>query len=386
MDLPRRDDESEVPASGGRPTGRCRCVRSGHQARASQLAGGRPPADAGRRGSSRRATEIASAKIEREIDMSNEKAASLDARIAALTSLQHGVITRRQLVNQGLTRSMVDIRVNSRRLVPMHHGVYRLGSLVGPLEPPLCRVMAAVLACGPGAVASHLSAGVLWRLLRAMTLHAAVHVTIAAGDRGRRPGIRRHRARTLGAEDVAVVDGVPVTAPARTLVDLAGGVRARTLEQAIAEAERLDLVDRQALAAALSRAPHSKGATLMRKLIADDAHVPFTRSSAEEQFLALARRADLPLPETNVRVGEYEVDFLWRSERVVVEVDGFTFHSSRPSFETDRQRDARLAVMGFRVVRVTWRQLTKEPHAVLVRLARLLGPADPAAVPSDVVA
>jgi very-short-patch-repair endonuclease len=303
---------------------------------------------------------------------------SPDDRIVRLASRQHGVVTRGQLRDSGFTAGMVNQRVRSQRLVVVHRGVYRLGALVGPLEPALCRFMAAVLVCGPDALASHESAAGIWRLPGAAPPLAPVHVTMTAADRGRRPGICRHRVRRIAPEDVASVEGVPVTAPARTLVDLAGRIRPRVLEQAIGAAERLGLVDPGALLAAVTRVPNSNGVALIRTLIAADAEPAFTQSPAEGRLLDLARRGDVPMPETNVRLGEYRVDFLWRFERIVVEVDGFAYHSSRPMFEGDRERDARLAVMGFQVVRVTWRQLTREPHAVLVRLARLLGPGRPA--------
>lgn len=303
---------------------------------------------------------------------------SPDDRMVRLASCQHGVVTRWQLRDSGFTTGMVNRRVRSQRLVVVHRGVYRLGALVGPLEPALCRFMAAVLVCGPDALASHESAAGIWKLPGAGPPLAPIHVTMTAADRGRRPGICPHRVRRIAPADVATVEGVPVTTPARTLVDLAGRIRPRVLEQAIGAAERLGLVDQRALLAALSRVPNSKGAALIRRLISADGEPYFTRSAAEDRFLELARRGDLPVPETNVRLGGYEVDFLWRCERIVIEVDGFAFHSSRPTFEDDRERDARLAVMGFQVVRVTWRQLTREPHAVLVRLARLLGPGRPA--------
>ena len=93
----------------------------------------------------------------------------------------------------------------------------------------------------------------------------------------------------------------------------------------------------------------------------------------DRRFLDLARKGRLPPPEANVRIGRYEIDFLWREARLAVEVDGFRFHSSQPAFERDRLRDAELLAQGYRVMRVTWRQMTREPEAVLVRLARLLG-------------
>jgi very-short-patch-repair endonuclease len=232
--------------------------------------------------------------------------------------------------------------------------------------------MAAVLASGPDAVVSHESAGALWGLLPSEREKEPVHVTTMGADRGRRPGICPHRVAVLPDTERAFVVGVPVTSPARTLVDLAVRLRPRRLEQAMAEAERRDLTDRTEVAALLDCGPLRKGATTLRSLLAIENRPAFTRSSAEERFLALTRKGGLPVPAVNEKVGTTEVDFLWRSEGVTVEVDGFAYHSSRGTFEKDRRRDARLAARGFQVVRVTWRQLTEEPHSVLVRLAQIL--------------
>lgn len=299
---------------------------------------------------------------------------SSEGRIAAITARQHGVVTRAQLVEVGLTPDAIDGRVRSKRLRPLHRGVYVPGSLVGPLLPPRAREMAAVLACGPGATVSHGSAASLWSITPERGDGLPVHVTVP-GDRTR-PGIRVHRVRTLAAEETAVLDGIPVTTPARTLLDLAAHLRARDLEQAIARAERLDLTDARELLALLERRRPRRGVRLLRSLIGEGGRPALTRSAAEERFLGLTRQGKLPVPEANARVAGFEVDFLWRSEAVAVEVDGFAYHSSRRTFESDRQRDAELAARGIQVVRVTWRQITGEPHAVLVRLARTLALAE----------
>ncbi len=303
--------------------------------------------------------------------MKRHDAASIEGKVAAFASRQHGVITRGQLLDAGFTRQMVDRRVRSGRLRPLHWGVYLLGALVGPLEPVRAREMAAVLACGGRAFASHENGALLWGLLH-VERDASVHVTVEGVDRGRRPGICAHRVVVLAAEDAAEVDGVPVTSPARTLVDIAARVRPRVLEQAMAEAERKELVTPGDVLAALNRKGRARGAPLLRRMIMARESPAFTRSTAEERLLALVRRGRLPAPQTNVQVAGTEVDFLWPDERVTVEVDGFAYHSSRRSFENDRRRDARLMALGLRIVRVTWRQLNDEPDAVLVRLAQTL--------------
>lgn len=306
--------------------------------------------------------------------------ADLERRLAEAASRQHGVVTRAQLLAAGLTADAIDARVRSRRLLPLHRGVYLHGALVGPLEPARSREMAAALACGRGALVSHASAASLWGLLPAPPAGQAgqagrarpVHVTVPGGDRGRRPGIRPHRVARIPPCDAARLVGIPVTAPARTLVDLAGGVGSRALEQAMAEAERRGLAELDDVAAALERAGRVRGTSRLRRLIEAGTRPAYTRSAAEERFLGLVRGGRLSPPETNVHLAGVEVDFYWRAERVVVEVDGFAYHGSRGAYERDRRRDARLVAEGFRVVRVTWRQLVDEPNAVLVRLAQLL--------------
>jgi very-short-patch-repair endonuclease len=111
---------------------------------------------------------------------------------------------------------------------------------------------------------------------------------------------------------------------------------------------------------------------MLRALLSGDASPALTRSQAEERFLALVRRAQLALPEANVGVGGYEVDFLWRSQRLAVEVDGFAFHSSRRAFNRDRRRDSLLSLKGLRVLRITWSQIVEEPEAVAALLAHNL--------------
>jgi very-short-patch-repair endonuclease len=168
------------------------------------------------------------------------------------------------------------------------------------------------------------------------------------------------------------LDGVPITTPARTLLDLAAVAHPRHLEQAVAEAERRRLASRRGLAALLARYPGRPGSRAVRALLEADARPALTRSEAERRFLVLIRSAGLPAPDVNVRVGDVEVDFLWREAGLVTEVDGYAFHSDRAAFENDRRRDAELAARGLTVIRVTWRQLVDEPEAVVVRIGQAL--------------
>jgi very-short-patch-repair endonuclease len=288
-----------------------------------------------------------------------------DAAIARIAARQYGVVTRAQLVTAGLGRGAIEHRVSERRLHRVHRGVYLVGHVSAP---PLAREMAAVLACGPGAVLSHQSAASMWSL--PSREGADVEVTVAERDPGNRPGIRLHRARRLQRIDVRRCQRMPVTAPARTLVDLAEVLPLRDLERAVEEARIRRLVRPRQLLDVLERSPGRRGAGVLRGLL--ETKPEFTRSQAETRLLALLRAAGIPPTAVNSRVGHYEVDFLWRPERLVVEVDGYAYHSTRAAFERDRLRDANLQAAGHRVTRVTWRQLVSTPEAVIARIARAL--------------
>ena len=185
-------------------------------------------------------------------------------------------------------------------------------------------------------------------------------------------GIRVHRVGRLDPDETTRRDGLPITTPARTLFDLAGCLDPRDLERAVARADRQRLLDREDVRALLSRYPCRRGGGSLRALLDGDPVPSLTRSEAESRLLELIRQGRLTPPETNVIVQGYEVDFLWRAERLVVEVDGFAFHSARDEFERDRHRDGVLLAAGLRVMRVTWRQITRNPEALLVRLAQAL--------------
>ncbi|HEX6116595.1 MAG TPA: DUF559 domain-containing protein [Solirubrobacterales bacterium] len=174
--------------------------------------------------------------------------------------------------------------------------------------------MAAVLSVGAGAALSHESAAALWKI--SPTSPTWVHVTVPGnGGRRRRKGIVIHRSTTLSPKDVTRRRGIPVTTQARTLRDLGYGPEP-------------------------------------------------TRSGLERRFLRICRRHGIPKPEVNIRVGPYEVDFLWRDAKLVVEVDGWAYHRSRASFESDRARDRELTLRGFEVLRFADRELDREPGAV----------------------
>ena len=301
-----------------------------------------------------------------------------DDTIEGLAAGQLGLVTRTQLLELGIASDTIDRRVSAKRLRLMHRGVYR----VGPLVAPHARELAAVLACAPHAFLSHTSVAPLWQLLPDAPDGTVVEVSITQGDRGRRPNIRVHRVR-LQPADVTTLQNIPVTSAARTVTDLAAVLQERDLERVLAQAERLNLLDRSTLHSLAEQRFGRPGAPLLRAMLACEAGPALTRSEAEQRFLTLIRKAQLPLPETNVRVGGYEVDFFWRRHGLVVEVDGYAFHSSRRRFENDRRRDALLTANGVNVMRVTWRQVVHESVAMLARVAQALGRTGVVALPES---
>ena len=235
--------------------------------------------------------------------------------------------------------------------------------------------MAAVLACGPGAVLSHRSAATLLDLRR--DGRAAVELTSPRQAGRRRSGIHLHRSRTLAPEDITEVNGIPCTTVARTLVDLAEVLDDRGIARIAERAERLFLLDLRAVQGALRRAGPRRRAGRLESLLTDAWRAPPTRSELERRFLELLRAARLPDPEANAWIpfpdgGGAEADFLWRDRRLVIETDGRETHATRTAFERDRLRDQRLAVAGYRVIRFTWRQVVKQPQAVTATMASLL--------------
>lgn len=286
--------------------------------------------------------------------------------IATIANRQYGIVTRSQLLAAGVGPGAIATRIRRYGLHRLHRGVYVVGhtALV-----PGAREMAAVLACGPGAVLSHRSAAALWCLVERDP--PLLDVTAPRASRAR-PGLRTHRSRSLAAEDVQTRFGIPITTPSRTLLDLAEVASEPELERALDEALVQRLTDHRSVASVLGRCRGKHGTGRLKALLERDEEPALTRSEAEERFLALVRAAHLPAPEVNVGLHAYTVDFLWRNSRVVVEIDGYRFHSSRAAFERDRLRDARLGAVGFRVTRPTWRQLVEQPHAVVARLAQAL--------------
>lgn len=298
---------------------------------------------------------------------------AIDRRIARLARPQHGVVSLSQLEAAGLSARAALHRSSVGRLHRVHRGVYAVGHDVLSAEG---RWMAAVLACGPGAVLSHGCAGALLGLRP--TASPALQVTVPTSNgRARRPGIEVHRSQRLSGIDVTIERGIPVTSPARTLLDLAGVLDRQSLARAVERAETLRIFDLRALRAVLDANPKRPDTRMLAQVLANyDPAGGTTRSELERLFLELCAAHGVPRPRLNARVGPYEVDFLWPDQRVIVETDGHATHGTRTAFERDRARDARLMAAGYRVVRFTYRQVTREPERVAAIVRSLLAQAE----------
>lgn len=274
-----------------------------------------------------------------------------------------------QLRDLGLSDDVVRGWLVAGRLHKLHRGVYALGHTA---LSPRGRELAAVLACGPDALLSHRAAAVLWAMRRTSP---GIDVTVPRSG-GARPGILVHRSRSLTREDRAVVDAIPVTSPARTLVDLADVLSEQRLADAVHEAEVRRILDVRHVQGALARVAGRRGRHKLRRVLAAYGDgPPMTRNDAERAFLRLCADQALPTPQSNVLVGGFEVDFHWREARLVVELDGRAAHQTQRAFREDRRRDRVLAGHGIQVLRVTWWDLVEDAAGVaetvrLVLLAR----------------
>jgi very-short-patch-repair endonuclease len=290
---------------------------------------------------------------------------SVDREIAVLARRQHGVIATRQLVELGLSQQAVSHRVAAGRLHRVHHGVYAVGHTVLGIRG---HWMAAVLACGPGAALSHASAAALWDLRRSDAL--IVDVTVRRTGR-KRPGIRIHRPRRPA--ETTIRDGIPVTTPARTILDMAATLSPSRFENLLDRAEIRELTDYPALDAIARAHPGHRGARKLQKTLRSYyAGDELARSDLELLFKDLCRACGLPIPRVNQPVAGREVDFIFAEQRLIVEIDSWRYHKTRRAFEDDRARDVLTTAAGYRTLRFTDRQLTRQPHQVAEAIAAVI--------------
>lgn len=284
-----------------------------------------------------------------------------DAAVAALAAAQHGVVSSQQLAYVGLSPSAIATRRRRGNVHPLHRGVVAVGH-AGISD--LGRITAAVLACGPGSLASNRAAGFLLDGLE--LTDRPIDVSVEASGRRSRPGIRVHQCSSLTRRDRRSWHRIPHTSPARTVLDIAESEGAEVAQQLLNHLRTRRRVSRNDFADLYRRTVGRRGWGPLLPLIREQG---YSRSKAEEAMKRLLAKARLVKPLRNVRVHGHELDFWWPDLRLNVEIDGYSWHSARNDLNRDRGRDIDLASVGIQVVRITRDQLKFQPELVIARLA-----------------
>lgn len=292
-----------------------------------------------------------------------------DRVIGELAGSQHGVVARRQLLDLGIGPGAISTRLTRGYLHAVHHGIYAVGH---PVLTRYSRWMAAVLACGPGAVLSHRSAAALWGLLNVSTQPEVTR----PGRFRKRPGIAAHFG-AVPADERTVREGIPVTSVPRAILDLAGLGARRQVQRVMYEAEVRQLTDEFSVPDLLARYPRRAGAPLLQELLTDGPAVRGTPiNRIEDRFADLLDQHNVPQPRFNPHLSvagrQFRPDCLWQQDKLLVELDGAAVHGTRKAFEGDRERDRILLAAGYRTMRVTWRQLEREPDSLITHLRSVL--------------
>jgi very-short-patch-repair endonuclease len=289
----------------------------------------------------------------------------LDDRAWTLAAKQHGVVARRQLLALGLSAQSIQHRLTKGRLHRIDRGVYAVGR---PALGREGRWMAAVLACGGGAVLSHGSAAALWGIGPSPPV---VEVTIPIASPRRRSGVRVHRRPNLQATHVTVREAIPLTKPVRTAIDLAVRLGPARLERLINEADRVGLFSPEKLLAELDDYPGVRGVGPLRTILGARTF-QLTDSELERRFLRIVEKAGLPYPLTQRHVTGFRVDFFWPDLGLVVETDGLTYHRTPSQQARDRVRDQAHLAAGLTPLRFTHAQVRFESSYVSETLASLV--------------
>jgi very-short-patch-repair endonuclease len=276
-----------------------------------------------------------------------------------LAAGQHGVVSRGQLLDRGLTRSGIEHRLARGRLFKVRHSVYAVGRAQLSREGIW---MSAVLSCGEGATLSHDTAAAHWRLR-----HDTGRIEVSTPDDRRPTGVTVHRYKEL---EVVEHRGIPVTSPVSTLVDLAARLSRDELEAAINAADRLDLVDPEGLRSSLDRFGRRAGVARMRATL-DQRTFTLTDSILERHFLPIARRAGLSRPLTGQIINGYKIDFYWPELGLVVETDGLRYHRTPAQQAKDAVRDQAHTAAGLTPLRFPRAQVVFQPNSVEETLARV---------------
>lgn len=288
--------------------------------------------------------------------------------VRVLAEGQHGVFATWQLLDRGIGEDTLRSRREVGVAIPLFQGVYALGH--GRLTRE-ARWMAGVLACGPGAVLSHFSAGHLWGLCGS---YGSVEVLRRSGGATHK-GIKLHQTRRLEPYEVTTEKAIPVVSMERALLDLAGRTDGRRLERMFVQAYKSGHLSWSTLGRVLARRRGCKGVARLRRVSAEVSPGALeTRSVMEVDFLALCRQSDIPAPSVNVLVMGHFVDFLWPAQKVVVETDSWRHHRDGLTFEHDHQTDVDLIAAGYDVHRATYKMLERNPEPFLRNVRRALQP------------
>ena len=288
------------------------------------------------------------------------QSATVERRVGRIASSAHGVVARRELLDAGVSSKEIEHRLRTGALIREYPGVYRVGHRAPSVD---ARYMAAVKACGEGAVLSGLAGAYLRGLLKG----SAPPPEVTAPGKRRVRGVKTRRSREIEA---TTWRGIPVTTVPRTLVDIAGDLSEEDLGSACHQAGvRFRTTPRQ-VAAALARRPKTAGASKLRRIISGDSRVIL--SKLEKRFLTVLREDGLDLPETNRPAGAHYVDCRWPEHKLTVELDSYRFHSSRYAWEQDRRREREAYARGDQFRRYVWGDVFEEPEVMLGELRVLL--------------
>ncbi len=297
--------------------------------------------------------------------MSDARDSKRSRRAWELAGRQHGVVSRRQLLALGFNAREIEHRVEKRRLHLVMRGVYAVG---WPRLTQKRRWMAAVLACGEGAMLSHRSAAAFWEI--GAEKQGMVDISVRRRCELRRPGLRVRGRPSLPAEDIAIRDGIPVTGVVRTLIDLAAELHPRRVERSVNEADKRDLLDPEALRFALDAFAGELGVKALRKLL-DKRTFRLSDSDLEVLFRPIAIEAGLSPPLTKQIVNGFEVDFFWPDLGLVVETDGLRYHRTPSTQARDARRDRAHVLAGMTPLRFTHHEIKYESNRVRSELRRI---------------
>jgi very-short-patch-repair endonuclease len=291
------------------------------------------------------------------------KSRTVEEILGELARKSHGVVTRREALRAGVTKAQLLHRVEIGELIPVHRGVFRVGHVAPSLE---ARYLAAVRACGDGALLAGRAAGHLFHLLKRSPSLPEVHTPTER----RVPGVVTHRSRAITAVDAASYRGIPVTTIPRTLVDLAVALSEPGLARVCHEAHVRYRITPVQVERVLTRRHNWPGARKLRRVLWGE--VPVSLSRLEAAFIARLKEAGLPLPETNRAVDGRRVDCRWPEHRLTVELDSYRYHHSRHAWEQDRQREREARARGDEFRRYTWTDVAEDPEPMLADLRSLL--------------